>query len=251
MCTIGVAFSLNATYVFKNRDLSQKVLMDGPEIREGKYRYVAFPRPGGGIWFGVNEMGVGLTASDAHVTKNYPVQKDAGDKITRIYEDIVGNASTLKEAEEIMTGSFKKMIKVPDMVIVTDSRKACVYEYTPEKQAIVRKVKGGLLRANSFLVLKGASCRKKDLSSRLRYERAREMIFKRISLAQVKKMLRDHKNGPGENSICRHGKKEGEYTTQYSAVAVIKKRVIDVYYVENENPCMGEYEKIRIRRKDS
>ncbi len=249
MCTIGVAFSLNATYVFKNRDLNRNVLMDDPEIREGKHKYVAFPRPGGGIWFGVNEMGVALTASDAHVTLKYPVEKDAGDKITRIYEDIVANASTLKEAEEIMTGSFRKMIKVPDMVIVTDPREACAYEYTPEKQAIVRRVRGGLVRANSFLVLKGALCRKNDMSSHLRYERAREMISKRISHAQVKKMLRDHKSGPGENSICRHGKKEGEYTTQYSAITEIKKRVIDVYYVGNKNPCMGEYKKIRIRRK--
>ena len=251
MCTTGIAFSKNATYVFKNRDLVETLKMKPPEIRKGKCAYVAFPRPTGGIWFGVNEKGIGLTASDAHTMRKYSAQRNAGDKITRIYEDIIANASTLKEAEKIMTDSFKKTIKVPDMLIITDSKKASAYEYTPEKQVIQRKTKGALLRANSFLVLKGAPDRKEDLSSYLRYEREKEILSEKISLAQIKKVLRDHVNGPGENSICRHGMKKGEYMTQGSAIVEIKKRIIAVYYIANKNPCISEYTRIQLVRNIS
>ena len=248
MCTTGIAFSKNATYVFKNRDLVETLKMKPPEIRKGKCAYVAFPRPTGGIWFGVNEKGIGLTASDAHTVRKYPVQRNAGDKITRIYEDIIANASTLKEAEKIMTDSFKKTIKVSDMLIITDSKKASAYEYTPEKQVIRRKTKGALLRANSFLVLKGAPGEKEDPSSHLRYGREKELLSEKISLAQIKKVLRDHVNGSGENSICRHGMKTGEYTTQGSAIVEIKKNIINIYYVANKMPCDSEYIQITLAR---
>ncbi len=245
MCTIGVVFSENVTYVFKNRDLIETVKMDSPEIRKGKYKYVAFPRPKGGIWFGVNEKGIALTASDAHTIRKYPEQKDAGDKITAIYEDILATASTLKEAEKIMVNFFKKQIKVPDMLIIADSKKATAYEYTPEKQAIQRKTSCAMLRANSFLVLEGASDRIKDSSSHLRYERAEHLLSGKITLAHIKKTLRDHQNGPGENSICRHAKKSGEYTTQYSAIAEIKNKTINIHYIANKNPCAGAYKKMK------
>ncbi len=248
MCTIGVVFSEDVTYVFKNRDLGETVKMDSPEIRKGKYKYIAFPRPKGGIWFGVNENGIALTASDAHTTSKYPKQRKAGDKITSIYEDIVANSSTLKEAEKIMVTSFKKQIKVPDMLIITDSKKATAYEYTPEKQIIQRKTSCATLRANSFLVLKGAPDRIKDPSSHLRYERAKQMLSGKITLAHIKKTLRDHKNGPGENSICRHGKEESEYTTQYSAIAELKNKTINIYYIANKTPCAGAYKKITLKR---
>ena len=248
MCTIGVVFSEDMTYVFKNRDLTETVEMDSPEIRKGKYKYIAFPRPEGGIWFGANENGIALTASDAHTIRKYLPQKGAGDKITAIYEDIIANSSTLKEAEKIMVNSFKKQIKVPDMLIITDSKKATVYEYTPEKQEIQRKTKGAILRANSFLVLKGALDRINDPSSHLRYERAKQMLSGKINLAQIKKTLRDHKNGPSEFSICRHGKEESEYTTQYSVIAEIKNKTINICYLANKNPCAGAYKKITLKR---
>ncbi len=133
MCTIGVVFSRKATYIFKNRDLTKPMKTGLPEIRAGKCKYIAFPRPTGGIWFGVNEYGIALTASDAHVIKKYPPQRNAGDKITAIYEDIIANSFTLEEAEKIMIYSFRKKIKVPDMLIISNSKTASAYEYTPEK----------------------------------------------------------------------------------------------------------------------
>jgi len=249
MCTIGVVFSKKAAYVFKNRDLTEKILMAKPLVKKGKHTYIAFPRPTGGIWFGVNECGIALTASDAHTIKKYPEQKNAGDKITAIYEEIIASSSTLKEAEKIMVDSFRKKIKVPDMLIITDSKTALTYEYTPEKQILDRKTLGPMLRANSFLVLVGAPCKKDDPSSHLRYEREKELLSGKITLSKIKKILRDHKNGPGENSICRHGKKNGEYTTQYTAIAKITAMNIMIYYIANKKPCVGKWDEIALPRK--
>lgn len=246
MCTIGVVFSRKAIYIFKNRDLTKPTIGALPEIRTGKYKYIAFPRPKGGIWFGINEYGVAITASDAHFIKKYPAQRNAGEKITAIYEDIIANSSTLDKAEKIMVDSFRKKIKVPDMLIISDSDTANVYEYTPEKQAIQRATKRPMLRANSFLVLKGAPDRKNDPSSHLRYERIKWLLSGKISLAKIKAALADHENGPGENSICRHGRKKEEYKTQYSAIAEITAKKIAVYYIANKKPCEGEWEKIEI-----
>lgn len=234
MCTIGVVFSEKAAYVFKNRDLTKPTIGALPEIRTGKYKYIAFPRPKGGIWFGVNEYGVAITASDAHFVKKYPAQRDVGEKITAIYEDIIANSSTLDKAEKIMADSFRKKIKVPDMLIISDSKRASIYEYTPEKQAIQKATKSPTLRANSFCVLKGAPDRKKDPSSHLRRERISELLYGKISLAKIKAALADHESGPGENSICRHGVEKGEYTTQYSVIAEITANKIKVYYAANK-----------------
>ena len=248
MCTTGVVFSDKATYVFKNRDLTETVKMGLPEIRAGKNRYIAFFRPAGGIWFGVNEKGIALTASDAHTIRKYPEQKEVGNKIACIYESIVANASTIEEAEKIMVDSFRKNIKVPDMLIISDSKTAVAYEYTPKKEAMQRETEGALLRTNSFKVLPGAPDENKDPSSHLRFRREKELIRGVCSSEQIKKLLRDHENGPGENSICRHGIKKGEYTTQYSVIAEIKDTVIDVYYVANNMPCREEYKKITLKR---
>lgn len=249
MCTIGAVFSKKTAYVFKNRDLTKPTIGALPEIRTGKYKYIAFPRPRGGIWFGVNEYGIALTASDAHFIKKYPPQRNAGDKITAIYEDIIANSSTLGKAEKIVVDSFRKKIKVPDILIISDSKRASAYEYTPEKQAIQKATKSSILRANSFLVLKGAPDRKNDPSSYLRYKRIKELLSGKISLAKIKAALANHKNGPGENSICRHGRKKGEYTTQYSAIAEIAEKKIKVYYMANKKPCEGKWKSIEIQRE--
>ncbi len=219
-----------------------------PEIRAGKCKYIAFPRPTGGIWFGVNEYGIALTASDAHTIKKYPPQRNAGDKITAIYEDIIANSFTLEEAEKIMVDSFRKKIKVPDMLIISNSKTASAYEYTPEKQVIQKATKSPMLRTNSFRILKGAPDRKNDPSSHLRHERIKELLSGKIYLAKIKAALADHENGPGENSICRHGRKKGEYNTQYFAITEITEKKITVYYVANKKPCEGEWESIEIQK---
>lgn len=248
MCTIGVAFTDDATYVFKNRDLTEKQVMSDPDLRVGKHKYLAFPRPTKGIWFGINERGIALTASDAHTIKSYPPQENAGDMITSIYENIIANSSTLEEAEKLMVHSFTKTIELPDILIIADSKKAIAYEYTPEKQAIERKTAGILLRTNSFLILNGAPGKNIDPSSHLRYERELGLLKDKITLQQIKKTLKDHKNGPSENSICRHGKEKHEYTTQYSVIAEIKGTELNVYYIANDYPCRSEYKKIALSK---
>lgn len=249
MCTIGVAFTEDATYIFKNRDLTEKQLMSEPEMRLGKHNYIAFPRPTKGIWFGINEHAIALTASDAHTKKTYPEQENAGDIITSIYENIIANSANLKEAEKIMVESFRRLINVPDMLIIADTKTAIAYEYTPEKQALEKKTTGTILRANSFLILSDAPEKKDDPSSHLRYERESELLKEEITLHWIKKTLSDHKNGPGENSICRHGKEKGEYTTQYSVIAEVKKDIIHIYYTANNHPCRSAYKRIELKRR--
>ena len=70
-------------------------------------------------------------------------------------------------------------------------------------------------RSNRFVVLKELA-RDDDLSSICRYVRCMELLEAnkgKITLEKMIEFSQDHANGPGPNSICRHGNHFSEETS--------------------------------------
>ncbi|MDH3190233.1 MAG: hypothetical protein OEM39_06295, partial [Acidimicrobiia bacterium] len=76
------------------------------------------------------------------------------------------------------------------------------------------------VRSNMFALLAGLND-PQDISSPTRYERALELLAPkagRVTTDDLKDVSRDHANGPGLNSICRHSE---DYHDETSLSAMI------------------------------
>lgn len=240
MCTIGAILG-ESLLLFKNRDLTHGKPNPPPEVREGKYRYLGFGREKGiGTWAGINEKGLGLVASDAHTTKKYQSPKNASDLVFGAYEKALSEKRSASSAKKSLI-EFYGGLKLPDIVLVADRKRAIVIEYSPERRRLEGIRAGFVVRTNNFIIAPGAKPREDDPDTYLRYERARALLSSDSSIGGVKALCRDHASGPSLNSICRHSEKG--YNTIYSAIMQASEN-ISAEYLANEHPCAGEYKKI-------
>ena len=246
MCTIGTVLN-KKTILFKNCDLVKKTYFYSPEIRQGKYRYIAFSRKGrAGIWAGINEKGLGIVGADAHTKKKYRAKPHVINKLFKINEKLVADFSNLKEGMDFLRNFYLNEVTVPDLIIVADKKSAVVIEFTPPNKWITKSIRKGILvRSNHFIISSGALEREKDSSSYLRHEMAFDLLSKKkISVGSIRSLCRNHQNGPSENSICRHDERNG-YRTQASVIMLADKKVSS-YYMINRFPCRRKYKKITI-----
>lgn len=75
-------------------------------------------------------------------------------------------------------------------------------------------------RSNCFVLLNDLN-QEDDLSSICRYTRTQQILRQKkgkITGNDMISMSKDHENGPGQNSICRHGERYDEETTLSAAV---------------------------------
>ena len=66
-----------------------------------------------------------------------------------------------------------------------------------------------------------------------------------ITVEDVKRLCKDHINGPSAFSICRHGG-EGEYKTLCSSIIEIGDNEITSHYIVNRFPCESEYKTLSL-----
>lgn len=246
MCTIGAVIN-KKTILFKNCDLIKITHFYNPEVRQGKYKYIAFSRKGRpGIWAGINEKRLGIVAADAYTKDKYKLKPHTANKIFKAYEKLVADFPNLKTGEKFLKNYYLRKIRVPDLIIIADKKSAEVIEFTPPNKWITKKIKKGfLVRSNHFILSAGAVKREDDLSTYIRYETAYNLLSKIKTLINgIKNLSKNHQSGPGINSICRHGKKNG-YKTQASTIMVADKK-ISAYYIINQFPCRGKYKKITL-----
>jgi len=242
MCTIGAILG-ERLLLFKNRDLTHGKPNPPPEIREGKYKYIGFGREKGkGVWAGINEHGLGLVASDAHTTKKYKSPKNASDLVFGAYESALSENKRASSAKKFLL-EFYASLKLPDIVLVADRKRAIVIEYSPERHRLDEVKSGFIVRTNHFLLAPGAKPSGIDPDTYLRYGRANALLSVDPSVEGVKALCRDHASGPSLNSICRHS--ENDYNTQYSVIMQASDN-ISAEYAANGHPCDGEYKKIQL-----
>ncbi len=246
MCTIGSTLN-NELIIFKNCDLIKETKFYKPKIRKGKYKYLAFARRGKpGLWAGINQFGLGIVAADTYTKKKYRAKPYTLYNIFKGYEKTVSDFKNVDEAINFLKEHYKNKIKVvPDLIIVADRNQMAVFEFIPpDKFGIRIKNKGYILRTNQFRILKGGRDENEDPESYIRLNNALKIIQKNDSLSSIKRLCKNHKNGPGKFSICRHGKTE-EHKTQASVIMTAGKEV-KAYFIVNNFPCKGKYQEVKL-----
>ncbi len=111
----------------------------------------------------------------------------------------------------------------PGNVEFVDARRAVVLEGSYDRLAVQTYESGIGSRTNRFVVLHELND-PEDLSSYCRYVRTQQLLTSKpgaLTLDDFAAFTRDHANGPGLNSICRHDPDFRAETTQSALVAAI------------------------------
>jgi len=179
---------------------------------------------------GLNDKGV-ATGSNISRTKELAkrgtekdsIQIKALDRGALMREGLEKGRTALEAAQMILPNLLGNPMSTPGNIHFADAEAAVIIEGSYHELAteIVRDEVAA--RSNCFVLLKELN-REDDVSSICRYIRCRQLLTENKGKITVEKMIEfsmDHANGPGPNSICRHGTHFSEETSLSAAVMEI------------------------------
>jgi hypothetical protein len=151
------------------------------------------------------------------------IQIKALDRGVLMREGLEKGKNALEAAQAILPSLLASPMSTPGNIEFADAREAVVIEGSYHELAteIVRDEVAA--RSNCFVLLKALN-RADDLSSICRYIRCMQLLNGHRGKITSEKMIEfsmDHANGPGPNSICRHGTHFSEETSLSASVIEI------------------------------
>ncbi len=238
---IGAAVEGGGVLVGKNRDLAQEeeqvIVREAP--RSGPAFVGIASRKSGRITAGVNDKGLVIVNASAGSVE------DRTRKHIRL-EKIFSQAGSLEGALRLFRQGG---MKSPIHYLLADPRHLALLEvFSPERHEIEVVTDGVLTHTNHYLLPSMGSFNGKiGATSPLRLERIRRLTsHPPFSPDRFMAFSRDHENGPGGDSICRHhlpGKKSGRATVSALIVRLDSQKSPEVW-VRLGRPCEGTFEKI-------
>jgi len=156
-------------------------------------------------------------------TEKDSIQIKALDRGVLMREGLEKGKNALEAAQAILPRLLANPMSTPGNIEFADAREAVVIEGSYHELAteIVRDEVAA--RSNCFVLLKALN-RADDLSSICRYTRCIQLLNGHRGKITSEKMIEfsmDHANGPGPNSICRHGTHFSEETSLSASVIEI------------------------------
>ena len=198
-----------------------------------------------GIKMGVNTLGV---AAGTNIARTAELRKRnvnttelrALDRIQLAREGL-RKASAFEAATSVSPRLTQQPAATPGNLEFVDSCMGFVVEGSYDRVALHVVRSGVASRANAFVAL-GELNDPQDESSRCRYGRAQELFTEhrgRLTPELLRQFSRDHANGPGPNSICRHGTHYEEETSQSSMVIELGKESTGQtrFWIAMGKPC--------------
>ena len=209
---------------YKNKEINVVVALRP----EGKPAVIGVANAGStGLKMGVNDRGV---AAGTNIARTRELRQRA---VTTTQERAVDRAQLARDGLEMDTaldagGAIVGRVAAspmatPGNVEFVDARRAFVLEGSYDRLAVRVYDSGTGSRTNRFGVLHELND-PEDLSSYCRYVRTQQLLAGRrgaLTLDDFAAFTRDHANGPGLNSICRHDADFKSETTQSALVAAI------------------------------
>jgi len=244
MMAVGSASATGDTIFMKNSDKVGSDTYVGEKAYKNKEINVALVyEPDGGnkvigvaaagvtaIKMGLSDQGVAAGTNISRTkelakrgTEKDAIQIKALDRAALIRDGLAQGKSALEAAQIILPDLLKNPMSTPGNMEFADAKEAVIIEGS-YKELSVEIVRDDIAaRSNRFVILKGLA-RDDDLSSICRYVRSRQLLEENKGKVTLEKMIEfsmDHANGPGPNSICRHGAHFSEETSLSSAVMEI------------------------------
>lgn len=195
---------------------------------EGKPAVIGVANAGStGLKMGVNDRGI---AAGTNIARTMELRRRT---VTTTQERAVDRAQLARDGLEMDSATAAggaiaacvaaSPMATPGNVEFVDARRAFVIEGSYDRLAVQVCDSGTGSRTNRFAVLHELND-PEDLSSYCRYVRTQQLLAGRrgrLTLDDFAAFTRDHTNGPGLNSICRHDADFKSETTQSALVAAI------------------------------
>ncbi len=243
MMAIGAAGHNGNTLFMKNSDQVGNDSMAGPGFDQNKEIYViqiVNPAEGNrmigvsaagrtGIKVGVNDKGV---ATGSNISRTIELrqrkvdisQVRASDR-TQLMRLGLEKDTAADAANLVSKLILENPTSTPGNIEFADSKEGIIIEgsYTHQAIEVVRDQIAA--RANRFQLLEYTN-QPEDVSSVCRYQRCLQLLREnegQLTLEKLMEFSRDHANGPGPNSICRHGSHYREETSLGAAVIEINR----------------------------
>lgn len=246
LMALGKASATGSTVFLKNSDKVGSESYVGPNSYKNKEINVILAlNPKGGnkiigvaaagataLKMGLSDKGVaaGCNISRTQELARRGTEKDsmqikALDRGSLLREGLEKGTNALEAAQVILPKLLENPMSTPGNIEFADAQQAVIIEGSYHELAteILEDEVGA--RSNRFILLEALN-RKDDLSSICRYIRCRQLLEENKGKVTMDKMISfsmDHVNGPGPNSICRHGNHFSEETSLSSAVMEINR----------------------------
>jgi hypothetical protein len=209
---------------YKNKEINVVVALRP----EGKPAVIGVANAGStGLKMAVNDRGV---AAGTNIARTLELRQR---KVTTTQERAVDRAQLALDGLEMDAalaagGAIAARVAAapmatPGNVEFVDAHRALVIEGSYDRLAVQAYDSGTGSRTNRFAVLHELND-PQDLSSHCRYVRTQQLLASRpgqLTLDDFAAFTRDHANGPGLNSICRHDADFRAETTQSAIVEAI------------------------------
>jgi len=238
---IGAAVEGGGVLLGKTRDLAQEE--EQVLVRETPRSGPAFlgiaSRKSGRITAGINDKGLVVVNASASSVENRP-------RNHILLEKVFSQAGSVEGALRLLR---QEGMKSPIHYLLADPHHLALLEvFSPERHEIQVTSDGVLIHTNHYLLPSmGPFNGNPGESSPRRLERIRKLTNSPpFSPDRFMDFARDHENGPGGNSICRHhlpGKKSGRITVSALVVRLDPNKSPEVW-VRLGHPCEGNFEKI-------
>jgi hypothetical protein len=185
-----------------------------------------------GLKMGVSSLGVAVGANISRTLelaerKVDTTQMRALDR-TQLGREGLQKESALEAANSVAAKISLNPMATPGNLEFVDSTAGAIVEGSYDRLALQILNSGVASRANSFVLMKELN-NPADVSSYCRYTRTQQLLNENsgsLTPGLMKQFSQDHANGPGPNSICRHG-------THYTEETSLSSMVVEI---DGENP---------------
>lgn len=240
---LGEATADGNAVLLKNRDVAGNFQFIGPN--HYKHRLInvtlVIKTDDGNVIVGVTNAGstgimMGMNIYGLAAASNMGLTKELRSISAQDKFGISGRPQMLRESLECSTAydavnlTLSKLTKssmnLPGILWFVDAANIYVVEGANKQYAVQHVTNGAVSRSNHFELLSHLND-EQALSPICRKIRANELIQKNYGHIDRDKLIQfsmDHKNGPGENSICRHSEDPNESVTVSAAIMEIDKK---------------------------
>jgi len=235
---VGDASATGQTILLKNSDKIGADSLVGQEfhcfkeinvvvdiLKENGRRIVGVAAAGTtNLKMGANDSGVVAASNIVRTTQLRMRRRGVDDLRARdrgqILREALGQRSVAEAVRYTIEAIVDSPMATPGNLEFADADSMVVVEGSYDHLAMERIKDQVAVRSNMFALLAGLND-PQDISSPTRYERALELLAPkagRVTTDDLKDVSRDHANGPGLNSICRHSE---DYHDETSLSAMI------------------------------
>ncbi|MFQ5851761.1 MAG: C45 family autoproteolytic acyltransferase/hydrolase [Candidatus Binatia bacterium] len=241
MIALGKATTSGNTVFLKNSDKIGGANLVGPQYHKNKeINVIVDIKPNGGprimgvsaagttgLKMGLNNHGV---AVGTNIARTWELQQRKVDLTklraldrAQLCRDALEKKSAMEASQLVANMVLADPMATPGNMEFADANEAFILEGSYNKLAMETVRDGVTARSNCFVILKELN-QWDDISSQARLVRCKQLLAEnegRISRDVMIGFSMDHANGPGPNSICRHGRHFSEEVSLSAAVMEI------------------------------